>query len=169
LNFILCLSSKNANFTGEIKMKVEKGNIVQVEYTGTLENGEVFDASSKHGKPLEFEVGSGQLIKGFDTAVVGMQIGEEKEIKLSSADAYGEIKKELYKKIPRDQLPKEQEPKVGMMLSMQLPTGQQVPVKITEVNEKEVTIDLNHPLAGKNLTFKIKVVEISEKKEKKTE
>ncbi len=150
-------------------MKVEKGNIVQVEYTGTLDNGDVFDASKNHGKPLEFEVGSGQLIKGFDEAVIGMEKGEEKEIKLEPANAYGEVRQELFKKIPRDQLPKEQEPKVGMMLGMQLPTGQQVPVKITAVDEKEVTIDLNHPLAGKKLTFKIKVVGITEKKEEKTE
>ena len=153
----------NYLFLQEIKkMKVAKGNVVQVEYTGTLEDGTVFDASSNHGKPLEFTVGAGMLIKGFDEAVIDMKVDEEKEITLTPENAYGPVRDELYKKIPRDQLPKEQEPKVGMMLGMQLPTGQQVPVKITEVNEKEVTIDLNHPLAGKTLNFKIKVVDVKE-------
>jgi peptidylprolyl isomerase len=146
-------------------MKVANGNIVQVEYTGTFEDGTVFDDSSKHGKPLEFTVGTGQLIKGFDTAVIDMVVGEEKEFTLTPEEAYGQVNDQLFKKIPRDQLPKEQDPKVGMMLGMQLPTGQQVPVLITEVDEKEVTIDLNHPLAGKTLTFKIKVVDIKEAKE----
>lgn len=146
-------------------MKVANGNIVQVEYTGTFEDGTVFDDSSKHGKPLEFTVGTGQLIKGFNDAVIDMAVGEEKEFTLTPEEAYGQVNDQLFKKIPRDQLPKEQEPKVGMMLGMQLPTGQQVPVLITEVDEKEVTIDLNHPLAGKTLTFKIKVVDIKEAKE----
>jgi peptidylprolyl isomerase len=141
-------------------MAVKKGDKVKIEYTGTLEDGTVFDASEKHGQPLEFEVGSGMVIKGFDDAVTGMEKDEEKEITLKPEEAYGERKDELLKKVPRDQLPKEQEPQVGMMLGMQLPNGQQVPVMITEVTEKEVTLDLNHPLAGKTLTFKLKVVDV---------
>ncbi len=140
-------------------MPVKKGDKVKVDYTGTLEDGTVFDASEKHGKPLEFEVGTGMVIKGFDEAVVGMEKDEEKEIKLQPAEAYGDLNPELKKKVPREQLPKEQEPKEGMILLMGLPNGQQMPAKIIEVTDKEVTLDLNHPLAGKVLNFKIKVID----------
>lgn len=141
---------------------VKKGDKVKVEYTGTLDDGTVFDSTEKHGgKPLEYEAGSAQLIKGFDNAVIGMKVGEEKEVHLKAEEAYGGPKPELMKKIPREQLPKEPEPKEGMFLGVGLPNGQQVPAKITAVDEKEITIDLNHPLAGKALTFKIKVVGIN--------
>ena len=142
-------------------MAIKKGDKIKVEYTGTLEDGTVFDSSEKHGKPLEFEVGSGQLIKGFDEAVVGMNKGDEKEIKLQPAEAYGEPKPEMHKKVPRDQLPKEPEPKVGMMLAVGLPNGMQLPAKIMEVSETDITIDLNHPLAGKVLNFKLKVLDVT--------
>ncbi|MBU0470038.1 MAG: peptidylprolyl isomerase [Nanoarchaeota archaeon] len=142
-------------------MPVKKGDKVKIEYTGTLDDGTVFDASERHGKPLEFEVGSGQVIKGFDEAVLGMEKDEEKEINLQPEEAYGQLRSELNKKVPREQLPKDQEPKAGMILLVGLPNGQQIPARITEVSDSEVTIDLNHPLAGKALNFKIKVVEIS--------
>jgi FKBP-type peptidyl-prolyl cis-trans isomerase 2 len=145
---------------GVDKMPVKKGDRIKVEYTGTLEDGTVFDATEKHGAPLEFEVGSGQLIKGFDDAVMGMELGAEKEIKLKPAEAYGEPKDDMMKKVPRDQLPKDQDPKEGMMLVIGLPNGQQIPAKIAKVDDAEVTIDLNHPLAGKTLKFKIKISEI---------
>ena len=141
-------------------MTIKKGSKVKVEYTGTLDDGTVFDTSEKHGKPLEFEVGANQIIPGFEKAIVEMKKGEEKKIKLSPKEAYGDNNPELVKKIPRDKLPKE-ELKPGMMLLMGLPDGQQMPVKIIEVGEKEVTLDLNHPLAGKTLNFKIKVVDVS--------
>src|SRR3989344_1485040 len=140
-------------------MPVEKGNKVKVEYKGTLDDGTVFDASERHGKPLEFEAGSGQVIKGFDEAVIGMEIGEEKEIKLQPEEAYGPENEDLKKKIPRENLPKDQEPKKNMLLMVGLPDGRQIPAKIIEVTDNEVTIDLNHPLAGKVLNFKIKVVD----------
>ena len=139
-------------------MKAVKGKKVKVEYTGTLENGEEFDSSKNHGKPLEFEIGAGQMIPGFDKAVEGMEVNEEKEITLQPEEAYGEPNNDLHKKVPREQLPKEQEPQVGMVLGVNLPNGQQVPARIIDVDEKEVTIDLNHPLAGKVLKFKIKLV-----------
>lgn len=141
-------------------MAVKNGDTVKMDYTGTLEDGSVFDSSSNHGAPLEVEIGSGKIIKGFDEAVVGMEKDEEKEITLQPAEAYGDPKPELIKKVPKEQLPKEQEPKVGMVLGVGLPNGQQIPARITEVTDTEVTIDLNHPLAGKVLNFKIKVVEI---------
>ena len=141
-------------------MPIKKGDNVKVEYTGTLQDGSVFDSSEKHGKPLEFEVGAGNMISGFDNAVVGMSEGEEKEFTLEPKDAYGDVNPQLNMKIPREKIPAE-EVKPGMVVMVGLKTGQQVPAKVTEVDEKEVTLDLNHPLAGKKLTFKIKIVGVS--------
>ena len=140
-------------------MTVKKGDKIKVDYTGTFDDGTVFD-SSEGKAPLEFEAGSGMVIKGFDDAVIGMKKGEEKEVKIASKDAYGDPNPELVKKIPRDKLPPEQEPKPGMMLGMATPDGKQIPAKITAVDDKEITIDLNHPLAGKDLNFKLKIAEI---------
>lgn len=142
-------------------MPIKKGDKIKVEYTGTLDDGTVFDSSEKHGKPLEFEVGSGQIIKGFDEAVIGMEKGQEKEIKLTPDQAYGQPNPDLVKKVPKDKLPKEPEPKAGMMMVVGTPDGKQLPAKIVEIGENEISLDLNHPLAGKNLNFKIKVVDIS--------
>ncbi len=142
-------------------MAIKQGDKVKLDYTGTLEDGTVFDSSEKHGKPLEVEIGAKQIIPGFEAALMGMEKGEEKEVTLKPADAYGDINPQLQKKVPRSQLPPEAELKAGMMLGMQMPNGQQVPVRISEVSDSEVTLDLNHPLAGKTLKFKIKVVEIS--------
>jgi FKBP-type peptidyl-prolyl cis-trans isomerase 2 len=142
------------------KMAVEKGNKVKVDYTGTLEDGTVFDTSD--GKqPLEYESGSGQLIKGFDSAVVGMEKGEEKEITLKPEESYGEHNPQMIQKLPREQLPKDKEPKKGMALMLKSPDGKQFPARIAEVTDKEVELDLNHPLAGKTLKFKIKVLDIT--------
>ncbi len=141
-------------------MPVKKGDKIKVDYTGTLDDGTVFD-TSEGKEPLEFEAGTGKVIKGFDEAIVGMEKGEEKEVKIKPEEAYGIPNPEMLKKIPKENLPKEPEPKTGMMLMLKSPDGQQFPAKITEVSEKDVTIDLNHPLAGKTLNFKVKVVEIS--------
>lgn len=140
---------------------IKKGSKIKVDYVGTLEDGTVFDASEKHGKLLEFEAGSGQVIKGFDDAVLGMKLDEEKEITLQPEEAYGSAKPELKKEVPRDQLPKDQEPKAGMILLIGLPNGQQLPARIVAVTKEKVTLDLNHPLAGKVLKFKITVKEIA--------
>jgi len=142
-------------------MAIKNGDKIKVEYTGKLEDGTVFDSSEKHDKPLEFEVGSKQVIPGFESAVIGMKLEEEKEIKLQPEEAYGHYNEQLVKKIPKEQLPKDQEPKAGMMLMVTLPNGQQMPTKIKEVTEKEITIDLNAPLAGKVLNFKLKVKKIN--------
>ena len=141
-------------------MKVKKGDTVKVDYTGSFEGGEVFD-TSEGKQPLEFVVGEGRVIKGFDDAVVGMEKGKEKEVSIEPKDAYGEARPEMKKEIPRENLPKDQEPKEGMVLVLQAPTGQQMPAKIIKVTKKGVTIDLNHPLAGKKLNFKLKIVEIN--------
>jgi len=139
---------------------IQKGSKIKVHYTGTLEDGAVFD-SSEGNEPLEFEVGAGQLISGFDTAVIGMKQGEEKTVKIPPEQAYGNHEEGLTKKIPRESLPKERDPEVGMVLGLSTPDGQQIPTRIIEVTPTDVTIDLNHPLAGKTLNFKIRIVEIA--------
>ena len=143
-------------------MTIKKGDKVSVEYEGKFEDGTVFDSSSHgdHSHPLEFEVGTGQVIKGFDEAVTGMKKGEEKEFSIESKNAYGDHKSELKRDIPRSTLPKDQEPKKGMTLMVRDPSGHQIPVKIIAVNDKNITIDLNHPLAGKKLIFKIKITDV---------
>lgn len=145
-------------------MGVKKGDKVKVEYTGTLEDGSVFDSSEKHGKPLEFVAGGGQVIKGFDDAIMGMEKGQEKEITIKPEEAYGDNNPQLVKKVPRGQLPPG-EIKPGTMLAMKLPNGMEVPVRVAEVSDESVTLDLNHPLAGKTLKFKLKVIEIEAQKE----
>ena len=141
-------------------MPIKNGDKVKVEYVGTLDDGTVFDSSDVHGNLLEFEVGAKQVIKGFEDAVIGMEIGEEKFIRLEASEAYGNPSNQLIKELPRDKFPKE-ELRPGMMLGLSLANGAQVPAKIIEVTDTEVTIDLNHPLAGKALNFKIKAVEIN--------
>lgn len=141
---------------------IKKGNHVSLEYEGRLENGEIFDSSSHgdHSHPLEFEVGSGQVIKGFEEAVIGMKEGEEKEFKILPKEAYGIPDSSRIKKVPRSMLPPEQEPKEGMMIVMQTPDGKQIPLRISKVEKDDITLDLNHPLAGKTLIFKIKVISV---------
>jgi FKBP-type peptidyl-prolyl cis-trans isomerase 2 len=140
-------------------MSVKKGDKIKVEYTGTLDSGQVFDTTDNR-EPLAFEVGSGQLIKGFDDAVVGMEKGDQKDVKVEAKDAYGKASPDLVKKVPKSQLPEGEQPKEGMALMLHTKDGQQVPARITAVGDEDITIDLNHPLAGKNLNFKIKVVDI---------
>ena len=142
-------------------MPVKNGDIVKIEYEGKLEDGTVFDSSAKHGQPLEFKIGSGKVIKGMEKAVLGMEINDEKEVDLQPSEAYGDRVPGLVKKIPRDQLPPGQEIRSGALLVLSLPSGIKVPAKITEVTDSGATIDLNHPLAGKVLKFKIKVIDIS--------
>ena len=134
----------------------EKGNKVKVEYVGTLEDGTVFDSSENHGSPLEFEVGAGQLIKGFDNAVIGMKEGEEKEIKIPPEEAYGNHNPDLLKDIPKKMFPEDQELKIGMFFMIDLQDGRKTPVRVNEISEENVTVDFNPPLAGKTLIFKIK-------------
>lgn len=142
-------------------MAIKKGDKVKIEYTGTLDDGTVFDSSEKHGKPLEFEVGEGKVLKGFEDALIGMKKGEEKEIKLKPEEAYGNPNPQLLKKVPKAQFPTDKELKPGMMLVIGTPDGKKFPARITEVSDTGITLDLNHPLAGKMLNFKIKVVDVS--------
>jgi len=137
--------------------KVEKGHFVQVHYTGTFDNGDVFD-SSEGKEPLEVLAGQGMLIKGFDNALIGMGVGEEKEIAIASADAYGQPNKDLVRTVPKKDLGEDITPEVGMTLGIKAPTGQVFPATITQVKDEEITIDANHPLAGKDLHFKLKLL-----------
>jgi len=137
-----------------------KGSKVKLEYTGTLEDGTVFDSSEKHGHPLEFEAGASQIIPGLDKEIMDMELDAEKEVKVAVADAYGPVNEQLVQTVPKEKLPKDIEPKEGMMLMLANPEGQQFPATIKKVTDTEVTIDMNHPLAGKDLTFKVKVVSI---------
>ncbi|HEU5220752.1 MAG TPA: peptidylprolyl isomerase [Candidatus Nitrosotalea sp.] len=138
-------------------MTAKNGDKVKIEYTGTLEDGTIFDSSADHGNPLEFEVGSGQVIKGFDDAILGMKEGEEKQFSIEPADAYGEHDPTLVQKVPREIFPQDAELVPGLLFEAGLPTGEKVPATITDVQGGIVSVDLNHPLAGKKLNFKIKV------------
>lgn len=135
---------------------VENGHFVKVHYTGTFTDGTVFD-SSEGKQPLEVLAGKGMLIQGFDDALVGMKEGEEKEVDIPSEQAYGERREELVKEVPKTDLGDGIKPEVGMMLGIKAPTGQVFPATITEVKDETITLDANHPLAGKDLHFKLKV------------
>jgi peptidylprolyl isomerase len=138
----------------------KRGQTVRVHYTGTLEDGTVFD-SSHGGEPLEFTLGSGQVIPGFDEAVDGMRVGEAKSVTIPADEAYGPHREELLLAIERDQLPDEMAPEVGQTLQMS--DGRQTfPVTIREVGTDQVVLDANHPLAGKDLTFDLTLVEVVE-------
>lgn len=138
----------------------KKGDNVKVHYTGRLPDGTVFD-SSRDREPLEFTVGGGQMIAGFDKAVDGMALGESKTATFSSEEGYGESNDDMVFTVPKDQLPADLKPEEGLQLSMQHPSGQQIPVVVTKVEENEIVIDANHPLAGKELEFEIELVEIN--------
>lgn len=140
---------------------VEEGAFVSVSYKGTLENGEQFD-SSEGRPPLEFKVGGGQMIKGFDAQVRGMSLNEKKEFTLAPEEAYGERNEEHQHEFPRAEIPAEITPEVGQTLALTTPQGQQIPARIIAVDDEKVTFDLNHPLAGLSLTFEIEVVGISD-------
>jgi FKBP-type peptidyl-prolyl cis-trans isomerase 2 len=135
----------------------QKGDTVRVHYTGKLKDERVFD-SSEGGEPLEFEIGSGQVIAGFDEGVRGMNVGDRKNIEIEPEDAYGERIEALVGTVPREAMKLGTEPHLGMEIALQLPDGQQIPVIITEVTEETVTFDANHPLAGEKLFFDIKRV-----------
>ena len=145
---------------GVESVPIKKGDKVKVDFTGKLEDGTVFDTSEGR-EPFEFEVGSGQFIKGFSEAVIGLEIGEEKEVTIEPPEAYGEIDPDLQKIVAREKLPKEREPILNMILELRTNDGISISGRIVEITDKDVTIDLNHPLAGKTLIFQIKVIEIS--------
>ncbi len=138
----------------------EKGKSVKIHYTGTLDDGTVFD-TSKDKAPLEFVIGGGQVIVGFEEAVLGMSVGETKAVAIPPEKAYGERQEEMVITAPRDQVPPDLDVEVGQMLQMGAPSGELVQVVVVDVTEKEVTLDANPPLAGKKLNFDIELVEIA--------
>ena len=138
---------------------IESGKTVKVHYKGTLNNGTVFD-SSEGREPLEFQVGSGQVIPGFDAAVKAMETGSSKTVTIPCAEAYGDIVPELIGTVPKAQFPEEIQPEVGQTLELQSPQGN-LPVRVMEINEEGVLLDGNHPLAGQDLTFELTLVGVS--------
>lgn len=139
---------------------VETGNFVSVHYKGTLQNGEVFDTSEgRH--PMEVQMGAGQIITGFEKALMGMSLNEKKVFTLEPEEAYGHKDDSLTHSFNRSEIPAEMEIEVGQTVALSSPEGQQVPAQIVEVNDKKVMVDLNHPLAGETLTFDIEIVGIS--------
>ncbi|MEJ2656344.1 MAG: peptidylprolyl isomerase [Desulfobacterales bacterium] len=140
--------------------KVENGKFVSVDYKGTLQNGEVFDTS--HGRqPLEIQMGAGQLIKGFEKELMGMTVNEKKVFTLEPEEAYGQRDEKLTQSFARSDVPPEINPRPGMTVGLKTPEGRQVPARITHVDDENLTLDLNHPLAGESLTFEIEVLTIS--------
>lgn len=137
----------------------KSGDKVRIHYTGTLSDGSVFD-SSEGRDPLEFTLGSGQVIPGFDTGVTGMEVGEKKTIEIPCDQAYGPSNPGAIQDVPRDQIPAEIPLEVGLQLQMQSPQGQVIPVTVIKVTEEAVTLDANHALAGKDLTFALELVSI---------
>lgn len=141
-------------------MTIAAGNQVSVHYTGTFEDGEVFD-SSQGRDPLSFEVGAGQMIQGFDQAVLGMEQGENKKFTLTPEEAYGPRNEELLIDIPNANFPDDMKLEVGMMLQLTNEAGQPVPATVAAINEDSVKMDVNHPMAGKTLVFDIEIVEVN--------
>lgn len=140
--------------------QVKNGDKVKVHYHGKLTNGETFD-SSKGRAPLEFEVGSGMVIKGFDDGVTGMAVGEKKTINIPVDEAYGPRNPDMLIEMPKDRFPKDMEIELGMPLSMSDGNGQDYQVVVMEVKEDAVMLDANHPLAGEDLVFDLELVEIA--------
>ncbi len=141
-------------------MKAENGNTVKVHYTGTLEDGTVFD-SSEGREPLQFKVGSGEVIPGFDTAVMGLEAGESRTTTIPANQAYGPHMPGQIIEVPRDGIPPDFKPAIGDVVQLKDPQGKPLQATVEEINDDVVKFDANHPLAGKDLTFEVKVVAIN--------
>lgn len=139
--------------------QAKSGDTVKIHYTGTLDDGSEFDSSAGR-EPLEFEVGGGQVIPGFDNAVEGMAVGDNKSVRIEPDDAYGQRHDQLVQEVPRSALPDDLSPEVGMALQSQSPDGRVMQLTVTAVSDDSVTLDANHPLAGQALSFDIELVEI---------
>lgn len=138
---------------------VKQGDTVHIHYTGTLKDGTVFD-SSEGRDPLAFEVGSGMIIPGLDEAMPGLAVGDTKRVEIPSEKAYGPVNDANKQDVPRSEFPDNIPLEEGLQLQMQTPDGQAVPVTVAEIKEEVVTLDANHPLAGKDLIFDIEVTAI---------
>lgn len=140
--------------------QAKNGDSVKVHYTGKLEDGTVFD-SSKDRQPLEFKLGEGNVIPGFDSGITGMAGGDSKTVTIPPDQAYGEVRKDLLVEVDKGEFPKDIKPEIGQELQVQQPDGTPVMVSIVDVQDDKVTLDANHPLAGKTLIFDIELVEIA--------
>ncbi|MDO6490697.1 MAG: peptidylprolyl isomerase [Cellulophaga sp.] len=138
---------------------VKENNTVKVNYTGKLADGQVFDTSEGR-EPLEFTLGQGQLIPGFEKGVIDMKLNEKKTITIAKEEAYGEVNEALIQEVKKSELPQDMEPKVGMGLVSKAPDGREMNLMVVEVKEESIVIDGNHPLAGKDLIFDLEVLEI---------
>ena len=141
--------------------QANEGDEVQVHYTGKLEDGTIFD-SSEDGEPLSFTIGENRVIPGFEEAVTGMEPGDTKTTEIDPEQAYGEHRDDMVMELDREQIPDDVEPDVGQQLQLRLENGQTVPVLITALGEETVTIDANHPLAGRTLIFEIELIDVAE-------
>ena len=139
-------------------MAIKQGDTVKVHYTGTLEDGEIFD-SSQGKPPLSFTIGSGQVIPGFNDAVIGMEVGETKDVTIPVEQAYGERKDELVIIAPVEQIPPGLKPEIGQMLEVGGASGDILKMRVVQLDEKNITLDANPPLAGQKLKFQIQLVE----------
>ncbi len=139
--------------------KVKANDTVKVHYTGKLGNGQIFD-SSVDREPLEVTLGQGALIPGFEKGLIEMEVNEKKTINIAKEEAYGDVQKELFQRVNKEDLPEGIVPEVGMGLVAKNPDGSEQPLRIAEVNETDIVIDANHPLAGHDLTFELQLVEI---------
>ena len=141
-------------------MQAKKGDAVKVHYTGRLDDGFVFDSSASR-EPLGFTLGDGNMIKGFDSAVYGMVIGDKKTVTIPAAEAYGERREDMIMDVPREQVPPHIQAEVGLQLMLQGGGGQPMPVMVIEVTEEKIVLDANHELAGRDLIFDIELVSIN--------
>ena len=140
--------------------QAKSGDTVRIHYTGTLSDGSTFDSSAGRD-PLEFTLGTGQVIAGFDNAVDGMTVGEEKTVEIPCDEAYGQVNPDARQNFPRAQVPDDVPLEIGTRLQLSGPQGQPIMVTVAEVTDEVVVLDANHPLAGKDLTFQIELVEIA--------
>lgn len=140
--------------------QAKRGDQVKVHYTGKLADGQIFD-SSAGSEPLEFTIGQGNLIGGFEEAVVGMTPGESKNVAIPANQAYGPPRQDLVMVVERQQIPPSIQPEVGQLLELRHGDNESLAVMVTEVSAASITLDANHPLAGKDLTFEIELVEIA--------
>ena len=141
-------------------MQVKNGDTIQVHYKGTLSDGTLFD-SSEGSEPLEFKVGEGRVIPGFEKGVIDMKVGDKKTINIPCLEAYGELNDEMKITLPRTEVPAEMKPEIGMEMHLTDENGQVIPVLVIDLTEDTITLDANHPLAGEDLTFELELMNIA--------
>jgi peptidylprolyl isomerase len=140
--------------------QAKDGDMVRVHYTGRFEDGEVFDSSHDRGQPLEFTIGGKQVIPGFERGVTGMSPNDVKTVEIPAEEAYGPYRQEMVLTIEKEHIPQDAQPEPGQHIMLDLPDGRLIPATVVEVSDSGVTVDCNHPMSGKDLTFDIELVEI---------